>query len=328
MPENNGKSAQHKALVLGVNGQDGSFIAEYLLAKGYQVKGVGRQISSRWVSAPNFEYLQLDLSDLEALALLLSEYRPDRIYNFAAVHGSSGFRYENAGRDTHIVNTLTVQVILDFIVRQNPLCRLVYPSSAKTFGAQLPHIIDDDTTRVSECLYSIAKNTSRDLIRYYRKHHGVFSSVVTLFNHESSRRQADYFVPTLVDHAAKALVDPGYRGSVHSLGMSCDWGDAKEYAALIVAAGELDEPYDFNIATGTCRTGEDLASDLFSALGLTHGNHLFETSPHQSKTTRFRVDTDKLEQLLWVPRDSILDVCMNILKTNHPEAWAKKEPKP
>ena len=101
---------ERTTLVLGVNGQDGSYLAETLLAKGYRVVWVGRQQESRWVDPErdNFEYVKCDLMDLDAFEVVLRSVVPHFAFHFAAVHGSSGFPYEDVWKAAHVVNTLSL----------------------------------------------------------------------------------------------------------------------------------------------------------------------------------------------------------------------------
>jgi GDPmannose 4,6-dehydratase len=101
-------------LVFGVNGQDGSYLAERLLIEGYRVVGVGRQITSRWLSqsCDNFTYYQCDLCKVDSVVDLIEKFSPDYIYHAAAIHGSSGFNYEAVWHSAHAVNSLTTNAVL------------------------------------------------------------------------------------------------------------------------------------------------------------------------------------------------------------------------
>ncbi len=192
------------ALVLGVNGQDGSYLAEVLIERGYDVTGVARQAASRWVDPKRFRYIALDIAEAAALDALLAEIRPDEIYAMAAVHGSSGYAYEAGWRAALAVNVGSVHTCLEHMRMRSKHARLFYPSSLKAFGAHPPHCISETTPRVSDCLYSITKNAATELIRYYRTHHGAFACVGYYFNHDSPRRPDSYFLPRLAARIADA----------------------------------------------------------------------------------------------------------------------------
>jgi GDPmannose 4,6-dehydratase len=161
-------------LVLGVNGQDGSFLAERLLAEGYCVVGVGRQETSRWISSPrpNFRYCQYNLSNVENFPKFVESFSPDYIYHAAAIHGAAGFNYEEVWYSAHAVNTLITHAALEYC-RANVECRFIYLSSSKVFNYSDGDLITEGTTKKSDCIYSITKNSSSNLIEYYRKRYGV-----------------------------------------------------------------------------------------------------------------------------------------------------------
>src|SRR5262245_11494568 len=127
-----------KALVLGVNGQDGSYVAEALLRRGYQVIGAGRQSASALVSpSPAFIYRQIDVGDGRALSELLDQQAPDMVFHCAAVHGAAGFNYEPVVEQMWAVNVLAVQTLLEHARTKRASMRLIYASSAKIFAPPL-----------------------------------------------------------------------------------------------------------------------------------------------------------------------------------------------
>src|SRR5262245_40530288 len=106
------------SLVLGVNGQDGSYLAEILLSRGHQVVGVGRQPNSRYIQpCQNFRYVPTDIGDETALTRVLEQRRPEFIFHFAAIHGSAGFNYEARAGEAHRVNLASVLVCLEYLRR-------------------------------------------------------------------------------------------------------------------------------------------------------------------------------------------------------------------
>src|SRR5579862_9279192 len=185
------------ALVLGVNGQDGSYIADVLLERGYIVSGVGLQEVSRWVDPTRFSYVQLDAADADGLGTLLARTMPDQIYHMAAVHGSAGHPYEDGWRQALALNVGSVHTCLEHMRHHSPATRLFYPSSLKVFGNPPPAEIDEATPHVASCLYSITKNAATELIHHYRARHGSWACVGYYFNHDSPRRPDSYFLPRL-----------------------------------------------------------------------------------------------------------------------------------
>ena len=319
-------SEERSIVVLGVNGQDGSYLAEHLLMRGYAVTGCGRQPQSRYIPpGGRYTYRALDAGNLDALSALLLGIKPAAIFHFAAVHGPAGFGYEAVWQDVQRVNTGAVQAVLEYMRTQDPTCRLIYASSAKVFGDKMPARIDEATPRVSTCLYSISKNAAHALIDYYRAHHSAKANVMYLFNHESSRRQPQYFVPKLVQILADAVSGAGGRTELATLAFHCNWGSAREYMDICIDLMESGLQGDYILAHDVTWFGRDMASALFSRYGLAAAEHISEqfTTP-LSPSEFFQPSNAALERdLNRKPRQGILDVCEDILRLNHLEAWTK-----
>jgi GDPmannose 4,6-dehydratase len=256
------------ALVLGVNGQDGSYVADILLERGVTVTGVGRQATSRWIDPTRYSYVQLDAADETALDELLSRLMPDQIYHMAAIHGSAGHAYEAAWRQALALNVGSVHTCLEHMRRRRPVTRLFYPSSLKVFGDPPPAMIDEATPRVASCLYSITKNAATELIHHYRARHGAWASVGYYFNHDSPRRPDSYFLPRLAAQIAGALRHDQSAPNVATLDFWCDWGSSREFMELTVDLLGQEMPQDVVMATGRPIHAADLARALAEDVGL------------------------------------------------------------
>src|SRR5262245_24912670 len=165
-----------RALVLGVNGQDGSYLAEALLKGSEHVVGVGRQPHSRHVHEHSrFTYVAADLTDERQVDALLHSVAPDRIYHFAAVHGptASGFTYEPVFADMLNVNVAALHVALEYARTCKPDARIFYAGSSKVFAGPLGGQVDESTCMKVSCLYSLGKLAARDLMRLYLQDHGI-----------------------------------------------------------------------------------------------------------------------------------------------------------
>jgi GDPmannose 4,6-dehydratase len=303
-----------RALVLGANGQDGSYLCEILSVRGYDVIGSGRRATARWpVAADNYRYQGCDLADTTALAALLKAVAPDFVFHFAAVHGAQGFDYESVWREAHCVNTLSVHAILEYVRKDRPGCALIYASSAKAFGDPLPAEIDESTPRRSSCIYSITKNAAHALIDYYRARHGVKASVLYLFNHESPRRGPDYFIPRIARALEKARTQGG-KSEIHSLDFACDWGDAREYMEITADIAERGLGQDYVLATGRTWTGREMVGALFARHGLNHADFLVEKAAPATPRS-YRASNGRLRQRLGrAPTRDILDVFDDFLQ--------------
>ena len=146
-------------LILGVNGQDGSFLAESLLRRGHEVVGIGRDATSRYVPPqPGFRYHSLDIANDDALSRLVAEASPNLAFHFAALHGavSAGFTYEAAWRAMMQVNVFSLHVLLEHARIRAPDLRIFYAGSSKVFPAPLSGRIDEQTPMRATCLYALA----------------------------------------------------------------------------------------------------------------------------------------------------------------------------
>lgn len=308
----------NRSLVLGVNGQDGSYIAEVLLERGHQVVGVGRQAASRWVDPARFDYVQLDAADQDALDGLLSRTMPDRIFHMAVVHGSAGHAYEPFWREALGLNVGSVHTCLEHMRQRKPSSRLFYPSSLKVFGDPPPAEIDEATPRVSTCLYSITKNAATDLIHQYRARHGSWACVGYYFNHDSPRRADTYFLPRLVAQIAASLRDDASSPRVASLDFWCDWGSSREYMELTADLLERDTPQDVVVATGRPVYAADLARALAEGVGAP----LPAVGERTSWAPPVRARLDGLRNAVSrVPCKDAADVARWIMAERHGLAW-------
>jgi len=310
-----------RALVLGANGQDGSFLVENLLNRGYQVLGIDLQHKLLLnLQDLQFRYEQLDLRKVSDLTQTLNLYQPTDVFHFAAVHGSAGTMYEHVWQDMLSVNVGSVQVILEYMRANGAQARLVYASSGKVFGPAYPRRIAEYSRMRSTCLYTITKNAARDLIEYYRRHYRVKSSILFLFNHESERRPRDFFIPKIVHALAGALRDPQSRHEVFTLNFHCDWGSAEEYMDIAIDVAEKAAGEDFVLGTGRTVNARNFVQALFNRHGLNYTHHLIETASASAcdQDMPYRVLTRKLKQHTGrSPGQNIFSVCENILRRNH-----------
>jgi len=313
--------AKEKVLVLGVNGQDGSYLADHLLSRGYLVIGVGRQTKSKWVSDhPNFSYISVNLEDIDQFEFLMRDIRPDLVYHFAATHGSAGFEYENYWKDAHHVNTMVTHAILEYArKRSGSACKLIYASSTKAFSPRGKDQISESSDRQSTCIYSITKNAATDLIFYYRKNHKINSSVIWLANHESPRRNDSFFIPRVVSILASSLANGSHQETVHDLDFWCDWGDASEYMSIVIDIAEKAIGNDFVLATGEAKWAADFVNNLFLKYGLTASNHIIPShKSNAAKDSWISIDVSYLKNIIGrYPSHDLYQVCEEILGVNH-----------
>lgn len=302
-----------KALVLGASGQDGSILCEELVLGGRDVLGLGRRGDfPHALDSPRFRYVSQDLSDSAALAACLRDWSPDEIYHVAAVHGSAGFQYEPVWGTAVDVNVKALHAALEHARCCGREVRVFYASSAKIFGA-LRGRIGPETPKAGDCLYAITKRAAGELAAYYRRAHGVMSTVGILFNHESDRREPSYFIPKICRVVGMAKRDRSYRGKVATLSFCCDWSSARDFMRMAVRALEKPAPGELIFASGVTWQGKDFVEELFKRHGLDYRDHLevAETGPAEP----FAVDMSETRRLLsWDPKENIFDVCAALIE--------------
>lgn len=314
-----------KSVVLGANGQDGSFLCEHAVQAGKSVLALGRQPSARYpIDSDRYCYRQVDLCDDKALAQILEEFGPDEAFHLAAVHGSSGFAYEALWGQALDVNVKSLHVVLEHARMRNPSMRVVHASSAKVFGTPPAGNISIHSIRKQECLYSITKLAAESLTDYYYSKHGIVSNIAYLFNHESLRRADGFFFIRICKILARCMEDTDYRGTIANLNFYLDWGSAKEFMEFFHEMAEFDEPQKLILATGEVLHAGTFVESLWSSHGLTARNHIEESGP-QKQATSFCIDlSHTLAVMGRTPSAKALDVATEIVEEMRRELRRKK----
>ncbi len=304
-----------RSLVLGVNGQDGSYLAEDLLRRGHEVVGVGRGDQSRYLTEGNgFTYCCHDLRDAEGLAPLVARLAPDYAFHFAAVHGPSGFQYEPVWREMLSVNVSTLHVLLEQARLHNPAMRIIYAGSSKVLPAPLHGVIDEETEKKATCLYSTGKMAARDLILQYRANHAIAATNLIFFNHESERRPPGFLIQLIAAALTAALDDPAARTDIKTLDFRIDWSAADELMSLSADIAEQSDEAEFVMASGNTVLARDAVRDLFQSHGLDYTRHLNETLSGIEPGPEFRVSLDRLEKAIGRrPEKDFIDIVNTML---------------
>jgi GDPmannose 4,6-dehydratase len=308
-----------RTLVLGANGQDGSYLVEALLGLGADVVGVGRNKTSRYVRERlGYRYVCLDLSRPNELERLLVKAAPELCFHVAAVHGAvgAGFTYEAAWRDMMTVNVFSLHALLEHARLRAPSMRIVYANSAKVFPAPWHGTLDEASPMRATCLYGIGKMVGRDLMARYRNDHGVETTNLILFNHDSPRRPAGYFLPVIADTIRRALRDRSHVMDIRSLSFWMDWSAADEIMDLLARAavkGVL--PPEMVVASGRTVAARDIVTRLFCAYGLAVHAHLRELSKPFDPGSDFRVDITRFAGAVGSrPKKTVFDIVDDMIR--------------
>jgi len=260
-----------RALITGITGQDGSYLAEFLLDKGYTVFGMARRVSKE-----NFERLehirprlvlrQADLLDQLSLIRLLEESRPHEVYNLAAQ--SFVPTSWNQPVLTAEFTALGVTRMLDAIRLVDPHIRFYQASSSEMFGKVREVPQTERTPFHPRSPYGVAKVYGHAITVNYRESYGMFACAGILFNHESPRRGPEFVTRKVTDAVARIKLGLAKELRLGNLDARRDWGFAGDYVEAMWLMLQLDEPDDFVVATGESHTVEQLVEQAFAHVGL------------------------------------------------------------
>jgi GDPmannose 4,6-dehydratase len=272
---------QKAALITGITGQDGSYLAEFLLAKGYRVFGLVRRNSTVYFERlshfqDQIELLPGDLLDQNSLITALRESRPDEVYNLAAQ--SFVPTSWNQPVLTGEFTALGVTRVLEAIRVVNPQIRFYQASSSEMFGMVREAVQKEDTPFYPRSPYGVAKLYGHWLTVNYRESYGLFACSGILFNHESPRRGLE-FVTRKVSHGV-ARIKLGLQTTLKmgNLDAERDWGFAGDYVEAMWLMLQQSRPRDYVIATGVAHSVRELLEVAFAYVGLDYRSHV-ETDP-------------------------------------------------
>ena len=298
-----------KALITGITGQDGSYLTELLLERGYEVHGTVRRIGLEDIG-PRLSRLSgvldrivLHPSSIEGIATVVQRVRPDECYHLAAQSFVSfSFQDEFSTFSTNVQGT---HLLLSAIKDQCPDCRVYFAGSSEMFGNSPDPLLNEDSPCFPVSTYGISKLVGRHLARYYRDTYGLYVACGILFNHESPRRGLE-FVTRKVTHAA-ARIKLGLQEelALGNLEARRDWGYARDYVEAMWLMLQQEAADEFVVATGRDSSVRDLARLAFETVGLDYEDHVVQDASLQRP-----VDIDCLRgdhgkarrELGWEPR--------------------------
>ena len=309
-----------KALITGINGQDGSYLSEFLLEKGYEVYGILKRnsVSENQTYRLNGVYSKLklfygDMTDLSSLIRVIEEVRPDEIYNLAAQsHVRISFDQPIYTANTTGIGTLN---LLESVKLIKPNTKIYQASSSEMFG----NSIDTDgfqrenTPLVPVSPYGCAKVYAYNISRNYRNSYGMFVSNGILFNHESPRRGTNFVTNKVVKEAVKIKLFMSDSLRLGNLEATRDWGHAKDYVKAMWMILQQERPDDFVCSTGISHSVKDLCEYVFSSLDLNYRDYLKidEKYFRPEELRDLKGDSSKLRDLTgWEPEytfESMLD---------------------
>ena len=266
-----------RAVITGITGQDGSYLAELLLEKGYRVVGMVRRSS-----APNFDRIEhlldrielrpADLLDQLSLVRLIEDVRPHEFYNLAAMS------FVPASWDQPLLtaefNSLGVTRILDAIRQVDPGIRLYQASSSEMFGKVREVPQTEATPFYPRSPYGVSKVFGHYITVNYRESYGLFACSGILFNHESPRRGLEFVTRKVTDAVARIKLGLASTLSLGNMDACRDWGFAGDYVRAMWLMLQQEQPGDYVIATGISHSVRDLVEAAFEHVGLDWHKHV------------------------------------------------------
>ncbi len=321
-----------KALIIGVAGQDGSYLSEHLLEKGYEVHGLVRRNSTPEHQESRIHHLGLqvqthygDLTDQHSLDSVIRRCEPDEIYNLGAQsHVRISFELPQF---TAQVNGLGVMNLLTAVRLAAPEAKVYQASSSEMFGDSVdPDNFQRETTPMTPVSpYGCAKLFGYNIVRNYRKSYGMFAANGILFNHESPRRGSNFVTSKVVRAACEIKLGRRDRLELGNMDSSRDWGHSKDYVRAMVMILNHETPDDFVVATGQTHTVRDLVSGVFERLDLNYLDFTFQNAKflRPEELPYLKGDASKARSVLgWQPEvsfdqliDEMVDETMRILKS-------------
>ena len=262
------------ALITGVSGQDGSYLAEFLLGQEYEVIGTTRD-ARRALYLPWARALVgvdlVELPDSQDVADLVRSRKPDEVYHLGGPSKVSTSWEDPAGTEQGIV--LFTALILDAIVDMLPSPRLFVAGSCEIFAAQ-DEAQDESAPRDPRSPYARAKLEALELVRAARERFGVFATTGILFNHESPRRGAEFVTGKIARAAARIAGGQERAVSLGNIDVRRDWGFAGDYVRAMWLMQFQDEPQDLVIGTGQAHSVSDFCDVAFRRVGLNWRDHV------------------------------------------------------
>lgn len=270
-----------RALITGITGQDGSYLTELLLDKGYEVHGIVRRVAIEdpehrlWRILHIKDRLHLHAASLESLPSIyrvFQQVKPDECYHLAAQSFVSySFEDEFSTLNANINGT---HFVLSALRDCTPTCRFYFAASSEMFG-KVAEVPQKETTRFHpRSAYGISKVAGFDLTRNYREAYGIKASSGILYNHESPRRGFEFVTRKITSHAARIKLGLAKELRLGNLDAKRDWGHARDYVEAMWLMLQQDDPSDYVIATGEQHSVREFADLAFSHLGLDYREHV------------------------------------------------------
>jgi len=329
------------ALVTGITGQDGSYLAELLLSKNYKVVGVQRRTSSsknlhrieHLLDNPNFKIVEGDITDSGCVNQLISEFMPDEVYNLAAQsHVGASFSQPVYTCEANMKGPLN---FLEAIRLLSPSTRFYQASTSEMFGRNYSTMgttkyQDEQTPFIPQSPYAVAKLAAHELVRIYRDSYNLFACCGILFNHESERRGENFVTRKITKWLGEYVheINQHDKLKLGNIDAHRDWGHAEDYVLAMYLMLQQDTPEDFVIGTSETHSVREFLDLAFLEIGIENWSDLIEIDPELYRPCEvdwLLAKTNKARQVLnWKPSVTFKELVSRMVRSDVDAARKKK----
>ena len=315
-----------RALITGVTGQDGVYLARHLIQRGYDVIGTAQPgAAARLKMAPYLEGITVinhDLRDALAFAALLDKHLPDEVYNLAAFSsvGASWAHAELVGETNGMAVLRMLEVLRQHRDRHGTAPRFYQASTSEMFGLADHQPQTENTPHHPRSPYGATKSFAHHLTINYRESYGLYACSGILYNHESPLRGLDFVTRKITRSVAEISLGLRQTVTLGNLDICRDWGAVPDYVDAMWRTLQQDEPADFIIATGISHALSDVLDVAFAEVGLSSPEDYLERDPdlmRPADVVELRGDATKArEQLGWEPTTSFEEIIGRMVRAD------------
>lgn len=312
------------ALITGVSGQDGSFLAELLLQKGYRVTaithhdldGTDKLFSNYRSFYKSITWQKIDLAESEKVLHFIKKNPPDEVYHLGArSFAAAGFRNNYDAFDD---NTRGVYNLLSAVFDINPSARFFFAGTSEIFGDNPKLRMTEEDRFFPRTMYGLSKLVGHELVRNYRENFGRFAVTGLLFNHESHRRGEEFVTRKISLAAAKIKLGQQNKLVLGSLDSRRDWSAAEDFVEGFYLSLQAATPSDYIFASGKLHSVRDFVTIAFSTLGLNYEDHveIDQTFNRPSKVDLVGDSTKAQKTLGWTPHSSFENMVTRMVQAD------------